>query len=247
MEYCIYFLWLFALPRFLEVWKALSLYDARYSVPTNRKTKVTAIAGTVIQAGLFCLESILNLVGLKNTVSKLQTNPVTANKINSRSWITRNFSPGATGRIVSIHISLCQVATGLSLLYISILAYAIGRRIDLLIEGVGNLNRDTKVFYHKHKVPIDIDNLASQIQDLTEIFQSLRRASNELILAYIGFTTVITTLYAFLVLSYWQTVADIPLFAEFVVYMIIYFFACVLKLIIFTNSGETLFNKVKYT
>jgi hypothetical protein len=116
LVYSIYFLWLFALPRFLEAWKALSLYDTRYSVPTNRKTKATAIAGTVIQAALFCFECILNCIAFKQNVLLLQKSPATADKFAMGSMVARNFNPVVTSWIASFHMSLCQVGTGLAVL-----------------------------------------------------------------------------------------------------------------------------------
>ena len=253
-SYFIYFIWILTVSKYIRVWELVTLYDHKYCVNISRNN---IFLPNIIVGMLLWIESITNAASFTSNMKLLLAHTDNLENFKNGSLILQIFNLDIANWLVSLHMTICQFSTSLAIQFIVTFSDVIKRRIDLLqgqicsfIEIETLENPKPKILIvstHKgyEKQWIHIDTIISQIQNLTEIYKSLKRASNLFLLAYLSIAIVLITLYIFLIFSYGKIITENYEFRYFLVYLIVYLVFIIFKIFLLVNSGETLANKVR--
>ena len=257
--YFTYISFFYTLPKFFMVCNKLINYDHKFRVKgTINHRNVTGVISYTL---LWCAESLLGVLSVKNAQHFLKTNPKALNEVASWSWLYKYFGShySEIGPYIivagCIHFFLCHFGSGFAIQYVINLGYSLSQRLYLIeisiAEWTQAQNYDSLVWttkFNKSKSNmfgkiVDIDKILAQITDLTDTFLSLREAASVIILISIGTTTLTVTILvysSFIYMKFWGTDIFISVFATVSSSLLI----GILKLTWLTMCGEFLCQRV---
>jgi hypothetical protein len=253
--YLLYLVSLLSAPRLLSVLKMTVLFDKEFR--TDVRLGLRRIGLKALQTGVWWLECALSVAADDTTLASLEANPALREAYEDSSWIHiilgRNDSSFKAIRwAVGLHLILSEFGAGAGLNYLLILSQCLEDRLDILEEEIlkqiknpVRLTSASIVSREKtsHINLLDTEELTRRILGLNYLFKGLREAANFMLFAFMSITTVSVTLFVFCSFAYAERLMQRG-GAIFAVTLVFVLGINVFKLLLLSNCGESLKEKV---
>jgi len=231
--YTTYLCWFWSMPKFLKVWNNIITFDEKHVPNVVLKTRCETIY-KLIQTCLLWIEAFLNAAAFKSTLDFINLQGGASQNMEKSSWLFRSTGVQAGGWIVMAHMCIIQFPVGLSIQFILELSYAMRRRIDQI-----------KLTLKKPANDQELECCCTQIIELMDLFDKLGSASSLIIVMFLTTTSLLITVYIFLLIVNLETWESNQTVRQFSWYFVVFSLFAIFKIVLLTNSGEDLMMKVR--